>query len=495
MLKKIFPHLKISILDVMAYLVVISFIIFFSYFSFARHEALKSYLNDLGTYDQLVWNSAHGRLFDNSSNMLGVRNYLGAHFSLIFLAFVPFYLIAASAKWLLFFQALSAGLSLLPIYWLAKEKLKLKWAALVFLLSAAMHPALQNAVLYDFHEVVLATGFASFAFYLLEKEKYKYFVFLAILLALCQEHLSLVVFMMGLYAFFIKRQRKLGIGVSLAALAYFAFVTMVAIPHFSSLGSYTLLSEQSLFPSRYAYLGSSLKEIVLNILKHPLSIILILFSGNRPSYMFWMILPVFSLAIYAWPIVIILPILAINLLSSIPMTYSVHFYYSAIIVPFIYFASLETFKRWFFSNKVFTYGTLGLILVTSVWSSYQMGVQPFSKSFSLADYQPTSHTQLIEQIKPLIPLEAVLSVQHNLGPHFTQRREVYRFPLKSDNADYILLDRFDPFRNSHNQVFDFCYALQMDMINWKNSFSELEQNNNFEIIYNKDGYVLFKRKK
>lgn len=480
--------------DHLAYTGIFLFVVFFTLLSFGRHESLKSYLNDLGTYDQVVWNTAHGHFFENSANMLNEKNYLGAHFSPMLLFFVPFYWIIASPKWLLFFQALAVGLGGLPIYWFAKEKVKKPFVALVFLTGYLFYPFLQNGILYDFHEVVLAVVFASFAFYFLEKGKDKWFVLFAFLLMISQEHLALLVFMMGIYLIWIKKRWKFGLGVCCVSLAYFFLVLTVLMPYFSSSNVPALLNNNSIYPSRYAWLGSSISEISRNIVTHPLDIGKVVFSYDRIKYLFSLIIPTFSLALYSWPILIILPILAINLLSANSMTFSVFFYHSAVFAPFVFFAAIFSFKRWFIGEMRMEKTFAMLLLFSAVATSLILSITPLSEKYTLADYVPDAHAKKIEEVKEFVPADAEMSIQHNLGPHFSERRGLYRFPLRYQEAQYVLVDTTSPYRNNPWQIFSFEYALQMDMTEWESKIAELQKSADHTVIFDADGYILFKKK-
>lgn len=485
---------KIGQVDSLAYLLIGIFVVIFIFLSFGRHDALKSYLNDIGTYDQVIWNMLHGRFFQITTSMYNETNFLAGHFSLIFLFFVPFYAIWASPKWLLFFQALAVGLSAIPIYWLAKEKLKNYWIALVFLISYLLNPFLHNGLLYDFHEVVLAAVFASWAFYFLEKRKNKLFIIFSILLAICQEHLVLIVFMMGLYAFFIQKRRKFGLIVSAISIAYFLSVIAVAMPYFSHTGKPILLENNAQYGNRYAWLGASMPEIIKNIVSHPLAILTVILSAERLKYLSFLVLPVFSLGLYSWPILILFPLVLINLLSANPMTYDILFYHSAVLIPFVYLAAIITFRRWFLSDTYLRIFFTVIILISSIAASVIFGVTPFSQKYRLSDYLPTDHSRRIDELKKIVPADASLSVQHNLGPHFSERKEIYRFPLKKDEAQYIVLDQADPYRNNPFQVFKFDYALQMEPDDWKKSIADLKKSSDYDIVYDQDGYLIFRKK-
>jgi len=485
---------KLKKIDCLAYGLVALYVVIFVLLSFGRHDALKSYLNDLGSCDQLVWNTLHGHFFDNSANMLNQRNYLGSHFSLIFLVFVPLYALLATPKWLLLGQVLAVGASALVVYFFGKELFNDAKIALVFLLSYLLYPVLHNALLYDFHEVVFAVPFAAAAFYCLWKEKYGWFVFWSVLLCASQEQLPLLVFMLGLAIMFIKKKTRLGALVCFFSLAYFIVALTVFIPHFSSSGTSALLSSSSPYPSRYAWLGSNVSEVIRNIATHPVAIFQTITSTDRLQYLFLLVAPVFSLALFAWPIMLIAPLVGINLLSSNSMTFSIFFYHGAIYVPFIYFAAMLTFKRWFFDSLSLRYLFLALILGCSIAGAVLFSATPLSRYYRWADFIPTPHEKALADAVRLIPADASLSVQDNLGPHVSERSELYRFPQQQDSVQYILLDQYDPYRDNPNQIFGFEYALQMTVPEQTAAIDELKQSPNYELLYDRDGYLLFHNK-
>jgi uncharacterized membrane protein len=493
---KIFSKIKnTSRPDRVAYILILLFILVFTLLSFGRHDSQKSYLNDLGVYDQAIWNTLHGHFLEASAIMVAEKNYLAAHFSPILLFFVPFYAIWPSPKWFLFFQALAVGLSALPIYWFAKVKSKKLSFAFVFLVAYLFYPVLANALLYDFHEVVFATVFASFAFYYLEMNNDKLFITFSILLALSQEHLPLLVFMMGLYLVFVKKRRKFGLAVSVASISYFLLVVFVFMPFFSTTGGQlALLLDDPVYGSRYAWLGKNLPEIAKNILSHPGTVAKTLISEQRLEYLFRLIAPVFSLGLFAWPILIIIPLLSINLLSANGMMFNIFFYHSAVLSPFVFFSAILAFRRWFFSDLFLRRVFLVLVLSASLAASYFWSVTPLSSSYKVSDYIPSAHAKEINEVKKMIPIDASLSVQHNLGPHFSERNQIWRFPLHKDDVDYILLDETDPFQKNPKQLFGFEYALQMSRPEWQASIEEMKESDRYELIFSQDSYLLFKRK-
>jgi uncharacterized membrane protein len=485
---------KTSRIDRIAIFLIFLFIAVFIWLSFGKHDALKTYGNDLGFFDQIVWNTAHGHFFEYSSGMNNETNLLTTRFSLILLFFVPFYLIFSTPKWLILFQIISVAASAIPVYLIAKEKLKSEKMGLVFLISFLFYPVLHNGLLYDFHEVVFAAAFASWAFYFMEKRSDRGFIICCVLLAISQEFLALPVFMMGLYQSFIHKRWKFGLSVSAASLLYFAFLSGYLMPHLSKIGEHGMLSNKKY--SYYSWLGSSLPEIIRTIVTRPGYVFdsLRIDGTNRLGYLFNLIIPVFSLGAFSWPIVIILPVLVLYVLSMTPMTYTIYFYHGVILAPFIYFSAIYTFQRWFPDDKFLRKLFAGIILIFSFGSSVIFGLSPLSFFYTVGDFIPSQNAKLVGEVKKLIPENASLSVQHNLEPHFSERRKVYNFPVMKDEADYVLVDVFDPYSDNPRQLSGFAYALQQVPSEWKDAIGGIKQSGLYDTIYDKDGWLLFRKK-
>ncbi|MBU1148725.1 DUF2079 domain-containing protein [Patescibacteria group bacterium] len=490
-------NLKQKIPEILKFLFIIGFIILFAYLSFARHDALKSYMNDLGAIDQVIWNTSHGHFFEGSSVMLSQSfdyNYLGAHFGIILFFLTPFYWIWSSPKMLLLIQVVAVALGGLPIYWLAKEKLKSGWAGLVFLLGFLLYPAIQNALLYDFHEVVLAVPLILYAIYFLLKDKRNLFILFAVLACFCQEQIALIFVMIGLYVILVRKQKKFGLIICGSSLLWFILLLAVIMPVFSSTGEPELLqSESGIYFSRYAWLGDSFPQIIRYIFTNPGEIISHFLQMEKLRYLFYLLMPVFGLAVFSPIVLIALPIVAINMLSSIEMPFNLNFYHSAILTPMIFWAAIVALKKNFGDNKKYTAFFLVMVLLASLVTNYLFTLTPWAKDYSGDDFAVTEHSKKIEEIKTIIPDQASLSVQHNLGSHFTQRRDIYRFPLALHQAEYVLLDFTNPYRNNSDQYFKFDYAVQLSRDKWVNLTTDVFNNPEYGVRYFQDGYLIFQR--
>jgi hypothetical protein len=313
-------------------------------------------------------------------------------------------------------------------------------------------------------------------------------------LALSQEHLPLAVFLMGLYLVFLKKRKRFGAIVAASSLAYLLATLFVFMPAFSSLGAAVLVNTDQ-YTSRYAWLGGSVPEMVKNILTKPFFVLQNIFLYEKVKYVFFLLLPTVFLALFSWPIVFIFFLVLINLLSADIITFSVNSYHSAIFAPFIFLAAIYALERKIFEVFPIRKFFVGGIFFLSLLMFVIFGVTPVSDDFSFSDFVPSDHAKLIREVQKKIPPEASLSVQHNLGPHFTGREKVFRYPEKIGEAEFVLVDETNPFKESSSDFFTFAYALQMDEKEWKRSVEEMKKNPQYELVWKKDGYLLFKIKR
>lgn len=118
---------------------------------YLRWRRLRAGASDLGIFDQASWLLSQGRAPFITS--IGI-NVFADHVSLVLVLFAPLYRIAATPVWLIGFQAICVGLTVVPLRALADELGAPRWLAGALV---AASPALWSAVVYDVHPVVFAT--------------------------------------------------------------------------------------------------------------------------------------------------------------------------------------------------------------------------------------------------------------------------------------------------------------------------------------------------
>ncbi|MEM3640480.1 MAG: DUF2079 domain-containing protein [Candidatus Bathyarchaeia archaeon] len=166
------------------------------------HYAFKTYAWDLGIFTQCMWSTINlGKPLYYTIEVIRnpSLNFLGAHFSPILLLIVPIYALYQSPLTLLALQSFIVGLAALPLYWIAKDKLKNKLWGLTFATAFLLHPALHGMTCFDFHVEAFIPVFFLFAFYFFDNGKWlKGFIF-SILTLSTIEFAPILILFLGLY--------------------------------------------------------------------------------------------------------------------------------------------------------------------------------------------------------------------------------------------------------------------------------------------------------
>src|SRR6266571_3908487 len=326
-------------------LVAVTFSVYFILLHLGRQDAYLTPAEDLGTMDQAVWSLTHGQLFHqtvcnivsdtNCTSVNGVSRF-AIHFEPVLFLVSLFYLIVSSPKTLLVLQTLVVAAGAFPAFWLARLRLRNEWAGVAIALLYLLYPAQQNALIFDFHAVTLTSALLLFTLYFMYSRRTAWLFVFAILAMACKEEIPLVVACLGLWSMLLQSRWRSGLLLLLLAFTWTGLALLVI--HLSS------PTGQPLLAARYAYLGNSPPQIAHTFLAHPASILKqhLLDRAHR-TFLASLLAPSGYLPLLApWILILALPTLALNLLSSNPGMYSGLFQYNAEIVPILIFATIET---------------------------------------------------------------------------------------------------------------------------------------------------------
>jgi uncharacterized membrane protein len=264
---------------------------------------------------------------------------LAAHVDPILVVLAPLWWIWPSPDLLLVAQAIAVAVGALPVYWLARKHLGSAHSALGFALAYLLYPATGWLTLNEFHPVALATPLLLFAFWYLDEDRLLPFTALAIAAAACKEEIALVVAGFGIWYALSHKRWLAGAAIAGVAGLWAAIAIAVVIPHYNA-------GAESDFYGRYSEVGGSAGGILKTALTHPLRIVEAAFSARDLHYLLELVAPLAGLCLLA-PIVLVaaLPELAINLLSSTTTQTSIHFHYTAGLIPPLVIAAIFGAKR------------------------------------------------------------------------------------------------------------------------------------------------------
>ena len=507
---------------------VICFSAYFITFLFAKQDAFQTNAEDFGIMDQAVWSTIHGHplhqticniVFDtNCASPNGIMRF-AIHFEPILFPISLFYLIWSNPKALFLIQTLVVAVGAYPAFWLARLRLRSNWVGVVIACLYLLYPVQQQATVADFHAVTLTAGLLLFALYFMYTRRTAWFFVFAIVAMACKEEVPLTVLMIGLWSAFFQRRWLSGGGLALLACCWFLLGYYVIMPHFSPTGHPLLIS-------RYNDVGESPVGLIKNILYHP-RVFLNTYVWEKDHFAYIHVLlgpagylpkpngdPIFYLPLLApWVMILALPAILLNLVSSNPQMYSGLFHYSAEIVPVIIFAVIEALvlivwvagvctvilarlversaqsignlslrvQKWGHAASVGLLVLLSLGMLASAMRSdyYFHGQLPFSQGFSWP--QSSAHLALAQHFIDQVPQDASVSAQTKIVPHMSHREFIYMFPYQDTKVDYVLLDVTSdiyPYGSSAE------YASEVKRVLLSGYYG---------VVASQDGYLLLKR--
>ena len=403
--------------------------------SVLRHTTYHSFGYDLGLYDQVFWNTVHGRWWESTIS-LGLpqpHSYFGDHFSPIFFAILPIYALFPHPQTLLVLQTAVIALGALPVSLLARATFPgtaqpALWvgAYLLFLPVAHMN-------LLDFHETPLAILPLGLALYFLERDRIGWFLVALAAALLVKEELALIGAGFGIYILLAKRNWTLGLLVTLGSLATFATVLYVLIPAFNGGRGFAY------FPSRYGELGTSPLAILRTVVTRPRVLVHTLAQPKKAAFVAGLFGPVLALPILSgWGLVLLAPALGYLLLSSYTPQFSFTTQYSAPLIPLVLGTAILGLAR--LPPRGRALASAG-VLLSSLAFAYAYGDLPFSRRFDVNQFLPEARYAAFTPALRVVPPGASLAAENNLTPHLDQRRRIYGIEFEGiAGADYVALD-------------------------------------------------------
>lgn len=421
-------------------------------FAIVRHDRLNSSAYDLAIQSQVIWNTFQGRPFASS---LEVDNYLGDHVQPILILLSPLYFLWADVRILLIAQAVALGLGAIPVYRLAQRELASPSLALTIAAAYLLYPTIGFINRFDFHLIAFVIPLLLFALNAVEMSRYGWASGLIVLALLCKEEIGLTVAALGLYMALLKKRRRLGALWIVGGLTWSLLCWFVIIPYFRGGISDTAF--------RYDWLGADTPTVVHTLLTRPGYVLGHQLSDPlRQQFLLRLLLPVGYLSLLAPATLLIgLPCLGYNLLSSVPSQSSIYFHYMAPFIPFAFAAAIKGVARiqsWL--EKYISHQMTRLLLVfwlvggtVAAW----LLDNPFSRSIDEPYYPVYALERHPDQAafadaQDLVPPQASLATTMAYAPHFSLRPELDLFYHKGrleeqvydfSQADFLLLNLTD----------------------------------------------------
>ncbi len=500
--------------------------VIFSYFTILRHYSFDSGAWDLGTYEQMLWNTINsGKLFWTAPDPINSSGFFfGTHFSPILFIILPIYFLYQATETLLVLQSFVIALGALPLYWLARDELKSKIGGLVIALAYLLYAPLHGVNWFDFHTQAFIPLFFNLAFYYFTKKKWiKYFICVIFVLSV-NEAMPLMIIAMGIYGLWKRRNyitdylfKKKSTFIDQTALISLSTIVMGFV--WFIIARKVISSINPALPfTMWSEFGTDLQSIIINMVSDPLRTLEVMFSWYAVDKFFYIVelfLPLLFLSFFDPPsLFIALPWIGMSFLSNInPYITPVGYQYPAHILSIIFVSAIYGIKRlriikeridlspkfrWTkplkISNKRLQRIALVLIMICSI--STFIGLSPLGVNLKIGvNGRPvgSSFNDILRDVIAIIPPDASISTQNNIFPIFARRMKVYPYPNKTwgNNTlvDYILVDT----RNMWYHINVPFPHVETNMSYFDELISEVVNNGSFGLYLAVDGIYLFKK--
>ena len=428
--------------------------ILFGALALLRHWTFHSTASDLAVFDQVMWNTVHGRFMESTISLARCEphSFFGDHFSPALLLLVPPYALFPHPETLIVAQTISLALGAWPIYLLARRSLPTSAQRLVWVAAYLLSAPLSFIALYDFHEITLAVAPLGFAMYFLATRRTVPMVLCLVLALLAKEEVALIGVGFGVALAFQGRWRSSAVVIA-GSIVAFVVTLQVIIPAFAAGAPYQYLG-------RYASLGRDEGEIARTLLLDPLRVLSVLVKGEIGSKIVFVLSlfgPGLGLALRSkWALIPSLPPLGYLMLSDYGGEHTLHNQYGAPLIPLALGASIlgvaALGERW--RRRV----TVG-VLASSLFFAFSFGGLPFSLDFANAFLRgepsraPSGEPILARESRyepflaavRAIPPEAAVSSRDFFPTQLPQRRFNYNLVgLDVCDAQYVILDYAAP---------------------------------------------------
>lgn len=478
-------------------IIVLLHFIFFCIFGIFRHWGYITSVYDLGCFDQATWSIIHKGFMLNSFGHAHPINWLGHHFNPILYLFAPLYYLIPSVNWFIVAQSAALSLAALPIFLLAKQVIRSENQAVLWSIVYLVNPFVLSADAWDFHPVSLAVPFITLAFLAMEQQKVLLFGLANITLLLCQEQFGLTVACFGLLYGIKNKEFRVSSALLILGVISIVVVLTVIMPSLSPTKQHIMFGEgNNLYVKRYTWLGNSPKEALKTLFFSPQYVFeTAIFKLQGFVYLLMLFFPVLFTALAA-PF-FLLPMSAdflANILSEFPLPRAINSYHSVTMIPVITIAAIYACQK--ISSQSSLFASLKLsryIAISTVIMGYLFA--PFSLPFAANIARPpvtliTKYDDREDEIKSLVGSQSV-SVQANIGAHFSQREQIYIFPDKLSQSHYVILWLSTP-ENPNDISILINYILFSPAV-YLNEIEKLLHDKNFKIVYWNDPWLVFKR--
>lgn len=408
---------RILLLCVSVWFIVME-VIAWAQYHFFLYDAL-----DLSIYTQVLWNSAHGHVFEYTFNNY---SYLADHREWILLALVPVFAVWQHPLTLVAVQLIALASTVYPLRTIVLhvfgQSLRSRWIAVGVGALLLIHPSIQNMALYEFHALIFVVPLSAWLWSAFLQKKWLMVVIASVLLCAVREDVGLMLACAAVVMCIQSTTKKERMAAVLLAFfgAIFAIVMIV-------LGGKWFPGGSEKFLIFYPQLGSTIHEVVAKMIYEPYNAFAPLWQYDHVWIPVLFVSSVAGLCVLA-PLYLLPALPQLVLLGLIPkpmLTGAFASHYAAPIVVWCIIATVYGLKKISAvrSRQVLRYGLLSCVFLISM-HALLMGGLFFSLSRVLAGTSIADTQTVWDVVRRVAPSDSVLA-SHTLMTPLSTRAQLY----------------------------------------------------------------------
>jgi len=471
LLNRFLDKIKLSkYLDITAFLSALFFAIIGAVVSINRYWQYEVFYYNFGVFDQAIWHISRFQPPIIEHLLVGGKISLADHFDLSILLLAPIFWITERSEALLVIQALFAGMAGFIIYKIGVSVLKDKLIALSISACYFLFVGIQNAVITDFHELTVMSFPITLTFWAIVKKRIKLFwLFFAWTLGF-KEVTFLLGIGIGIFIFFYNKKWWKHAVIAAIISALWGYLTIyIVIPYFSQ-GIYLHKPD----------LPDSVWGKFLALFDHPSKRETVFYSLLNFGF-----LPIFTPSMWF----VIAQDYVLRYLPKLVYTrWTLGLHYNAQVAPLLAISSIFGFyylQRFKLFVKV-KYLLAVLLILSSFYQFRFIHHGPFLLFINPVFYEHTNDFKFLDDLVKMIPKNASVMTQNNLGVRFTHQKFIYlRLNYDQFKPEYVLIDARDG-QNPNNFLFS---PKPYEIL------EKVKNDANYKMIYHKGDQFIFKRLK
>lgn len=404
----------------------------------------------IASYDNAIFEQAVKSYAGLGAPIVDIKapgyNILGDHFSPVTALIAPFYRVFPSAQTILLAQVVLIAVSIYVIAWLA-----MRYMGTVFGIGIGVAYGLsfgiQSAVEADFHEVAFAAPLLALAGAAYVDRRYVHVMWWSVLLLFVKEDMGITVAAIG-FVLWLAGDRRRGLTLALIGVVGAILVVGVIIPAFNPDGVYP-----------YAHQGERgrLEALFDQVdLKAMTTLITLAITGFAALWSPWVLVGA--------------PMLLGRFVNDIPFYWGTGWHYSLLLMPIVFVAMIDGYRRW---PKLVWTAPIGALA-----GSLMLVNSPVSALFEADTYKDPPRADSARMAISLVPDGASVETDIGLLGHLVTHHDAYWLGSIGDvKPDYVVFDTAAGLGSPDDVV----------------SYAEQKHGGTYYLLYDNDGYKLAQR--